>query len=276
MLAILRAIDSRSEDCGNDEFLLFDQLSSRSSWKFCGGEIPTLIRPAEIIRDLQRVQMLATLHAIDSRSEDCGNDGFLLCDQLSSRSSRKFRGDGITTLIRLAEIIRDLQRAPTPATLHAIDSRSRDCGNDGFLLCDQLSSRSSRKFRGDGITTLIRLAEIIRDLQSAPTLATLRAADSRSRDCGNDEFLLCDQLSSRSSRKFRGGEIPTLIRPDEIIRDLQRAPKLATLHAIDSRSRDCGNDGFLPCDQLSSRSSRKFRGGEIPTLIRPAEIIRDL
>jgi hypothetical protein len=162
------------------------------------------------------------------------------------------------------------------ATLRAIDSRSKDCGNDGFLLCDQLSSLSSRKFRGGEIPTLIRPVEIIRDLQRAPTPAMLRAADSRSKDCGNDGFLLCDQLSSRSSRKFRGGEIPTLIRPDEIIRDLQRAPKLATLHAIDSRSRDCGNDGFLPCDQLSSRSSRKFRGGEIPTLIRPAEIIRDL
>jgi hypothetical protein len=30
--------------------------------------------------------------------------------------------------------------------------------------------------------------EIIRDLQSAQTSATLRAADSRSRDCGNDDF----------------------------------------------------------------------------------------
>jgi hypothetical protein len=77
--------------------------------------------------------MLETLRAIDSRSKDCGNDGFLLCDQLSSLSSRKFRGDGITTLIRLAEIIRDLQRAPKLATLHAIDSRSRDCGNDEFF-----------------------------------------------------------------------------------------------------------------------------------------------
>jgi hypothetical protein len=55
-----------------------------------------------------------------------------------------------------------------------------------FLLCDQLSSRSSRKFRRDGITTLIRPAEIIRDLQRVQMLATLRAADSRSRDCGND------------------------------------------------------------------------------------------
>jgi hypothetical protein len=111
-----------------------------------------------------------------------------------------------------------------------------------FLLCDQLSSRSSRKFRGGEIPTLIRPAEIIRDLQRAPKLATLHAIDSRSRDCGNDGVLLCDQLSSRSSRKFRGGEIPTLIRFSEIIRDLQRAPKLATLHAIDSRSEDCGND----------------------------------
>jgi hypothetical protein len=147
-----------------------------------------LIRLAEIIRDLQRAPKLATLHAIDFRSEDCGNDGFLPCDQLSSRSSRKFRGGEIPTLIRFSEIIRDLQRAPKLATLHAIDSRSRDCGNDGVLLCDQLSSRSSRKFLGDGITTLIRLAEIIRDLQRAPKLATLHAIDSRSRDCGNDEF----------------------------------------------------------------------------------------
>jgi hypothetical protein len=46
-----------------------------SSWKFRRDEITTLIRPAEIIRDLQRVQMLATLRAIDSRSGDCGNDG---------------------------------------------------------------------------------------------------------------------------------------------------------------------------------------------------------
>jgi hypothetical protein len=226
-------------------FLLYYQLSSLSSRKFRGGEIPTLIRPVEIIRDLQRAPMSATLHAIDSRSRDCGNDGFLLCDQLSSRSSRKFRGGEIPTLIRPAEIIRDLQRAPKLATLHAIDSRSRDCGNDEFLLCDQLSSRSSRKFRGDGIPTLIRPVEIIRDLQRAPKLATLHAIDSRSEDGGNDGFLFCDQLSSWSSLKFRGGEIPTLIRPVEIIRDLQRAPKLATLHAIDSRSEDCGNDEFF-------------------------------
>jgi hypothetical protein len=96
-----------------------------SSWKFRRGEITTSIRPAEIIRDLQRVQMLATLRVIDSRSRDCGNDGFL-------------------------------QSAQMLATLRAIDSRSRDCGNDGFL-------------------------------QSAQMLATLRAIDSRSRDCGNDE-----------------------------------------------------------------------------------------
>jgi hypothetical protein len=190
--------------------------------------------------------MLAILRAIDSRSKDGGNDEFLLCDQLSSLSSRKFRGDGITTLIRPVEIIRDLQRAPTPAMLRAADSRSRDCGNDGVLLCDQLSSLSSRKFRGGDIPTLIRPVEIIRDLQSAPTSATLRAIDSRSRDCGNDGVFL------------------------------QSAPMSAMLRAADSRSEDCGNDGFLPCDQLSSRSSRKFRGGEIPTLIRPAEIIRDL
>jgi hypothetical protein len=47
-----------------------------SSWKFRGDGITILIRPAEIIRDLQRVQMLATLRAVDSRSRDCGNDGF--------------------------------------------------------------------------------------------------------------------------------------------------------------------------------------------------------
>jgi hypothetical protein len=88
----------------------------------------------------------------------------------------------------------------------------------GFDFVISYLGLSSRKFLGDGITTLIRLAEIIRDLQRAPTPAMLRAADSRSRDCGNDGFLLCDQLSSLSSRKFRGGEIPTLIRPAEIIR----------------------------------------------------------
>jgi hypothetical protein len=158
-----------------------------SSWKFRRDEITTLIRPAEIIRDLQRVQMLAILHAIDSRSGDCGNDKFLLCDQLSSLSSRKFRRDGITTLIRFSEIIRDLQRAPMLTISRAIDSRSRDCGNDGFLLCDQLSSLSSWKFRRGEITTLIRPAEIIRDLQRVQMLATLRAIDSRSKDCGNNE-----------------------------------------------------------------------------------------
>jgi hypothetical protein len=97
------------------------------------------------------------------------------------------------------------------AILRAVDSRSRDCGNDGFLLCDQLPSLSSWKFRRDGITILIRFSEIIRDLQRAPMSATLRAADSRSKDCGNDEFLLCDQLSSLSSWKFRRGEIPPSI-----------------------------------------------------------------
>jgi hypothetical protein len=64
------------------------------------------------------------------------------------------------------EIIRDLQSVPTPAMLHAADSRSRDCGNDGFFL------------------------------QSAPTPAILRAVDSRSRDRGNDGFLLFNQLFS--------------------------------------------------------------------------------
>jgi hypothetical protein len=121
-----------------------------------------------------------------------------------------------------------------------------------FLLCDQLSSRSSRKFRCDGITTLIRPAEIIRDLQRIQTLAILRAADSRSRDCGNDGgFYFVINYLGLSSWKFRRGEITTLIRFSEIIRDLQRVQMLAILRAIDSRSRDCGNDGILLCDQLS-------------------------
>jgi hypothetical protein len=51
---------------------------------------------------LQSVQTLAMLHAVDSRSRDCGNDEVLL------------------------------QRAQTLATLRAADSRSKDCGNDGF------------------------------------------------------------------------------------------------------------------------------------------------
>jgi hypothetical protein len=79
-----------------------------SSWKFRRGEITTLIRPAEIIRDLQRVQMLAISRAADSRSKDCRNENFLLYYQLSSLSSRKFRRGEITTLIRPAGIIRDL------------------------------------------------------------------------------------------------------------------------------------------------------------------------
>jgi hypothetical protein len=80
-------------------------------------------------------------------------------------SSWKFRGGEIPTLIRLSEIIRDLQSAQTPAILRAVDSRSKDCGNDEvWLWC-------------------------------APTSAISRAVDSRSRDCGNDEVLLCDQLS---------------------------------------------------------------------------------
>jgi hypothetical protein len=106
-------------------------------------------------------------------------------------SSRKFRRGEITTLIRPAEIIRDLQSAPTPAILRAVDSRSKDRGNDGvWLWCEQ-------------------------------TLAMLRAIDSRSRDCGNDEVWLW------------------------------RAPTLAISRAVDSRSEDCGNDGVLLCDQLS-------------------------
>jgi hypothetical protein len=75
MSAILRAADSRSKDGGNDKFLLYYQLSSRSSWKFRRGEITTLIRFSEIIRDLQRAPMLTISRAIDSRSRDCGNDG---------------------------------------------------------------------------------------------------------------------------------------------------------------------------------------------------------
>jgi hypothetical protein len=187
------------------------------------------------------------LRVVDSRSKDCGNDGFLLCDQLSSLSSWKFRRGEITTLIRLSEIIRDLRRVQMLAMLRVVDSRSKDCGNDVFLLCDQLSSLSSWKFRRGEITTLIRLSEIIRDLQRVPTSAVLRAADSRSKDCGNDKFLLCDQLSSLSSWKFRRGEITTLIRPVEIIRDLQRVPTSAVLRAVDSRLKDCGNDGVGYC-----------------------------
>jgi hypothetical protein len=220
--------------------------------------------------------MSAISRAVDSRSRDCGNDEVLLYYQPPSLSSRKFRRGEITTLIRFSEIIRDLQRAPTPATLRAIDSRSRDCGNDGFLLYYQLPRPSSRKFRRGEITTLIRLSEIIRDLQRAPTSAISRAVDSRSRDCGNEGFLLYYQLSSPSSRKFRRGEITTLIRLSEIIRDLQRAQTSAISRAVDSRSGDCGNDGVLLYYQLPSLSSRKFRRGEITTLIRLSEIIRDL
>jgi hypothetical protein len=106
-----------------------------SSWKFRGGEIPTLIRLSEIIRDLQSAPTSAISRAVDSRSEDCGNDGVWL------------------------------QRAPTSAISRAVDSRSEDCGNDGVWL------------------------------QSAPTSAISRAIDSCSGDCGNDGVLLCDQLS---------------------------------------------------------------------------------
>jgi hypothetical protein len=58
----------------------------------------------------------------------------------------------------------------------------------GFDFVISYLGLSSRKFRGDGIITLIRLAEIIRDLQRAPKLAISHAADSRSKDCENDEF----------------------------------------------------------------------------------------
>jgi hypothetical protein len=196
-------------------FLLYCQPLSPSSRKFRRGEITTLIRLSEIIRDLQRAPTSAISRAVDSRSGDCGNDGVLLYYQLPSLSSRKFRRGEITTLIRLSEIIRDLQRAQTSAILRVADSRSRDCGNDGFLLL------------------------------RAQTSAILRAVDSRSRDCGNDEVLLYYQPPSLSSRKFRRGEITTLIRFSEIIRDLQRVQMLAILRAIDSRSRDSGNDEVL-------------------------------
>jgi hypothetical protein len=131
---------------------------------------------------------LAISLAADSRSRDCGNDEFLLCDQLSRLSSRKFRRDEITTLIRPAEIIRDLQRVQMSAILSVADSRSRDCGNDGgFYFVINYLGLSSWKFRRGEITTSIRPAEIIRDLQRVQMLAILHAADSRSRDCGNDE-----------------------------------------------------------------------------------------
>jgi hypothetical protein len=153
------------------------------------------------------------------------------------------------------EIIRDLQSAPTPAILRVVDSRSKDRGNDGFFVLwgadVQPTTSSSWKFRRDEIPTLVRPAEIIRDLQRAQMLAISRVVDSRSRDCGNDRFLLFYQLFSPSSRKFRRDEIPTLVRPAEIIRDLQRAQMLAISRVVDSRSRDCGNDGVLLCDQLS-------------------------
>jgi hypothetical protein len=74
-----------------------------SSWKFRRGEITTSIRPAEIIRDLQRIQTLAILRAADSRSKNCGNDGVFL------------------------------QRIQMLAISRAVDSRSKDCGNDGVF-----------------------------------------------------------------------------------------------------------------------------------------------
>jgi hypothetical protein len=125
MLAILRAIDSRSRDCGNDEVWLW------------------------------RAPTSAISRAIDSCSKDCGNDGFYFVISYLGLSSWKFRRGEITTLIRPAEIIRDLQRAQMLAMLCAVDSRSKDCGNDGsFVLCGadvQPTMSSSRKFRGAGI-----------------------------------------------------------------------------------------------------------------------------
>jgi hypothetical protein len=122
--------------------------------------------------------MSAISRVVYSRSRDCGNDGVLLW------------------------------RAPMSAISRAIDSRSTDCGNDGVWLW------------------------------RAPTSAISRVADSRSKDCGNDGVWLW------------------------------RAQMLAILRAVDSRSTDCGNDGVLLYYQLSSPSSRKFRRGEITTLIR--------
>jgi hypothetical protein len=156
MLAILRAIDSRSRDCGNDRVWLW------------------------------RARTSATLHGIDSRSRDCGNDRVWLWRAQTSAISR-------AVYSRSGDCGNDgfwLQRAPMSAISRAVDSRSRDSGNDGFLLYCQLSSLSSRKFRRGEITTLIRFSEIIRDLQRVQMLAILRAIDSRSRDSGNDEVLL--------------------------------------------------------------------------------------
>jgi hypothetical protein len=60
--------------------------------------------------------------------------GFCFVINYLGLSSWKFRRDGITTLIRFSEIIRDLQRAPMLTISRAIDSRSGDCGNDGFSI----------------------------------------------------------------------------------------------------------------------------------------------
>jgi hypothetical protein len=123
MLATLRVVDSRSRDCGNDR-----------GW-------------------LLRAQMLAISRAVDSRSRDCGDDEVFYseykCWQLYALQIPAQGTAGMTSF---------LQRVQMLAMVHAIDSRSRDCGNDEFLLCDQLSSRSSRKFRRGEITTLIRLS----------------------------------------------------------------------------------------------------------------------
>jgi hypothetical protein len=98
-------------------------------------------------------------------------------------SSWKFRRDEITTLIRFSEIIRDLQRAPMLTISRAIDSRSRDCGNDEvWLWCEQMlatlraADSRSKNCGNDGVF-----------LQRIQMLAISRAADSRSGDCGNDE-----------------------------------------------------------------------------------------
>jgi hypothetical protein len=52
---------------------------------------------------------------------------------------------------------------------------------------------------------------------------------------------------------------------DEIIRDLQSAQTPAILRAVDSCSKDCGNDGFYFVISYLGLSSWKFRRGEIPT-----------
>jgi aminoglycoside phosphotransferase (APT) family kinase protein len=87
----------------------------------------------EIIRDLQSVQTLAMLHAADSRSKDCGNDGFFFMINYLAGHPGNFVAVKQLPSMQSAEIIRDLQSAATLAILRAVDSRSKDCGNDGFF-----------------------------------------------------------------------------------------------------------------------------------------------